>query len=332
MKNDNWRDNLIDITKFLAAILVVMLHTGLLSDSTRFVWQFDVILRLAVPFFIICSGYYLGRQGEIINRRIVSNVHNQKMFFFMKKIGRVYIVWSVVYLIFAIPKWIETGWFSVAAFIDWALSFFIRGSYYHLWYLLFLVYAAFILQIIGNRISCKSFLFLSIVLYLIEVIQYGYRTFLPESLQNILIIFDKFPCISAITRVLPFLVMGIYISSSKRKSSRYYLFGLVFSLLIVIVERNFLLLNNQTDVSYILGMMPASYFLFQLIINYRNVLPTQNFAILSKISTYIYLIHPLFISIIGTILSDKLQVFVGVTISSIISSVLFIKFEKVIGR
>ena len=53
------RDNLIDIAKFIASILVIAIHTGVFSETNMVVWQFDLIARLAVPFFVVCTGYYL---------------------------------------------------------------------------------------------------------------------------------------------------------------------------------------------------------------------------------------------------------------------------------
>lgn len=36
-----------------------------------------------------------------------------------------------IYLFISIPEWIETGWFSAWAFVDWGIALLIKGSYYH---------------------------------------------------------------------------------------------------------------------------------------------------------------------------------------------------------
>ena len=56
------RDNFVDILKFVFAVCVIGIHTGVLYDfSERTNWFVThLIFRLAVPFFITTSAYYLG--------------------------------------------------------------------------------------------------------------------------------------------------------------------------------------------------------------------------------------------------------------------------------
>ena len=330
ISNCKTRDNLIDIAKFIAAIFVVVLHTGVLSDTTSVLWQFDVFLRLAVPFFILCSGYYFAERCEFKDGRMIKNAYNQSVFQnFLKKQGVLYISWSVIYLFASIPNWIETGWFSFAAFVDWTLAFLTRGSYYHLWYLIFLIYATLLLYFIAQNIPVKYFPLLIVPLYLIEVVQYGYRLFLPEKIQTMMILFDRIPCISALTRVLPFLLLGTYIFYGKRKSSKLYIISFILSLVGCVAERNFLLLYGIENVSYIMGTFLTSYFLFQILINHKNIFQNRNFKILSQMSTIIYVIHPLFIMFANIIKREKIgSSFIIVLLASVASSVLIIKGHK----
>ena len=60
------RDPLVDIAKFLCAIFVVGIHTRPLSGLSGladFVLC-DIIFRVAVPFFAVCTGYYLTRRMD----------------------------------------------------------------------------------------------------------------------------------------------------------------------------------------------------------------------------------------------------------------------------
>lgn len=327
------RDNLIDITKFIASILVIMIHTGLFSNTSSFLWQFDVILLLAVPFYVLCSGYYFAERCEVCNGRVLNSVHNRKVFVtYIKKIGLLYVIWSTVYLIVSIPRWIETGWFSLATFIDWGVAFVVRGSYYHLWYLLFLIYAVIMLYFITRTVAIKYFPMLLLPLYVIEVLQYGYRKFLPEIWRNIFSIFDTIPCASMMTRVLPLLLLGMCISYNKRKNKRFYIKGFVLSLIILVIERNLLVCSGQENVSYIFMTLPTSYFFFQTIINCENILQNKNLKRLSQISTYVYVIHPLFIMLIGNKITAKLVVFVVSMMLSMLGSMLCVKIQGEIDQ
>lgn len=63
MKKENIHDNkIIDILKIFFSICVVAIHTGIFSDRTSLTqyFIFQSVFRLAVPFFFVCSGYFIG--------------------------------------------------------------------------------------------------------------------------------------------------------------------------------------------------------------------------------------------------------------------------------
>ena len=323
------RDNLIDIAKFIASILVIAIHTGVFSETNMVAWQFDLIARLAVPFFVVCTGYYLGQRCELKAGKLLDNIQNRKLILgYIKKIAILYMIWSVIYLVISIPKWIETGWFSKAAFKDWIVAFGVRGSYYHLWYLLFLIYAVLFTYIIWKKISVRYFAFIITVLYTIEVLQYGYRMFLPATFVKLLAIYDILPCLSSITRLVPMLLIGIYISCEERESNRFYILGLVGSIIVVLVERNLLFMNGQDGVSYIFTTLPTSYFLFQVILGYKNIL-SSNSKIFSELSTIIYVSHPLLIEGLYTTLEANVVLFLITTVAAVTSGVVYLKCVKI---
>ena len=69
MINDNTRTNSIDLFKFVAALLVVAIHTEPfrdINDTVNFVFS-QILCRSAVPFFAICTGYFLPVPSKQIN-------------------------------------------------------------------------------------------------------------------------------------------------------------------------------------------------------------------------------------------------------------------------
>ena len=105
-----------------------------INETVNFVLV-NVFARLAVPFFVVCTGFFTGRiilfkDGRISEVKKTKDVVVKSAL----RILRLYTVWSLVYLVVYIPNWIETGWFSLMAFIDWGIIFFTKGAYYHLWY------------------------------------------------------------------------------------------------------------------------------------------------------------------------------------------------------
>lgn len=55
------RNCLLDIFKLLLSFFVVFIHTGLLSYVSYGIFIKDIVFRLAVPFFFVCSGYYFSK-------------------------------------------------------------------------------------------------------------------------------------------------------------------------------------------------------------------------------------------------------------------------------
>lgn len=101
------RNNTIDFAKFIAALLVVAIHTALFRDvnQTLYIVFNLVVCRLGVPFFAICTGYYLCKKTK-----------NSQRFLIWKqewKLVKIYALWTVLYFLFLIPNWIDIGYLSI---------------------------------------------------------------------------------------------------------------------------------------------------------------------------------------------------------------------------
>ena len=57
----------LDLSRWIAAFLVICIHTVPLSSFSRLgnALFVQVVCRLAVPFFFVCSGYFLFRIASI---------------------------------------------------------------------------------------------------------------------------------------------------------------------------------------------------------------------------------------------------------------------------
>ena len=133
----NNRNYTIDLFKFISSILIIGIHTNLLidiNDTMNFAFV-DIICRLAVPFFAVCSGYFLSK-SLAKNEFRAKPIKKQEL-----KLIKLYALWTLLYLLYSIPTWIKTGWMSVGAFKDYALATVTQGCHYHLWYLISLIYA-----------------------------------------------------------------------------------------------------------------------------------------------------------------------------------------------
>lgn len=241
---------------------------------------------------MVCSGYFFAAK--------VSKT-SENTFTFLKaseiKWIKIYVPWAIIYLIAVIPNWIETGWMSARTFFDWGISFVRNGSYYHLWYLVCMIYVFPIFYILLKKCKPKFLLAIMIILYGIEVLVYGYRGFITISAaQKVFALYDRFGCFTIMfTRCLPFLLCGALISKMKIRLTKTRVgIGLLVSFLRLCAEVYLLKHFEQEQFSYIIFTLPLAFFLFVLIQNRK--LPDTSKRIyqkLSNVSMYIYLVHPL---------------------------------------
>ena len=207
------RNYTIDLFKFISSILIIGIHTNLfvdINDTLNFA-VVDIICRLAVPFFAVCSGYFLSK-SLAKNEFRAKPIKKQEW-----KLIKLYALWTVLYLLYSIPTWIKTGWMSFGAFKDYALATVTQGCHYHLWYLIGLIYALPLFYLCVRFIKNRKLLFaLMIALYIIKAISYGYARWFPTFIQNIFGIGGKFSALfDAVFLLLPLLLLGFFISQKK---------------------------------------------------------------------------------------------------------------------
>lgn len=92
---------LIDILKFVCAIFVVMIHTEIMSDTNNTIqWYImHTILRIAVPFFFIASGFLFGKKYLQDKKKLKENSIKQ-----IKRLIIPFIFWSIVIVPWVVSK------------------------------------------------------------------------------------------------------------------------------------------------------------------------------------------------------------------------------------
>ncbi|CNH65373.1 Serine/alanine racemase [Yersinia intermedia] len=123
------RNNTLDLVKLIACGFVICLHVAGFPELPSWGQNSIFLLsRWAVPFFFIVSGYYLGAKGSLdVLKKI-------------KKIICIYLFASLLYLSFIFVK----SRFNIMTVISDGLSpsVFIFGPYFHLWFLIALIYGS----------------------------------------------------------------------------------------------------------------------------------------------------------------------------------------------
>lgn len=185
--------NILDLTKFVFAFAVIAIHTHLLDGlEGNFVAALRIVENLAVPFFFIVSGFFLGGKISVVNE---FEVYKHYICRFLK----MYMIWCFVYLPINIYYELIVYKFSLGFTVfDLIRGWLLVGENpysWPLWYLLASAVAVLLIYIF-RKFKCRFpiILLCSLVLF---VIGYCYTTYhdvlynLNPFLHNIMLLYDK---------------------------------------------------------------------------------------------------------------------------------------------
>ena len=305
VKCNNFSLYSIDVAKFLCAVSVIGIHTQVFScfgDLANY-YSFGVIFRLSVSFFFVCSGYFFFRKLKFENGRIVNCVANKKkLVSYLKRIFILYLIWSLVYLIVQLIQWTQKPDISFFhLIISFAKSFIVDGSYYHLWYILCLIYAIPIIYFALRKFSFKTVLIEALLLYVMHLI-INFNNMMSG--LSVVSFIGKLSIISGaigqtVFIAIPLISIGGYLSNCNFSSNRNLLIVTnIVSLILLIAESSliYFLLNKTDYSSYIIFSYVTVVTGFVLLKDVH--FSTRNpkiYSFLRKMSTLIYCIHPLVI-------------------------------------
>lgn len=262
----------LDWFRLAAAILVVTIHTSPLSSLSvgADFWLTRVAARIAVPFFLMVSGYFLALH------------HWEKLRNFL---GRTLLLYGAAILLY-LPMNLYAGGFSAAG---WLQAVFWEGTLYHLWYFPALFWGTlftWLLLRMGNRCALAG----AVLLYLIGLggdSYYGLVARLPALKQG----YDLLFSLTEYTRngiffVPLFLLLG---AQGIRLRTKVALTGFCLSLAGMSIEAFFLRsLDVQRHDSMYLLLPVCMVFLFALLLNGNRC--RSHTA--RDLSLLVYLIHP----------------------------------------
>lgn len=258
----------IDILKIILAFFVVFLHMHLLRDShpeLSFVLV-NGIFRMAVPAFLIITGYYF---------YYVDNIDKLKKW--LIRTFLLYFIWSLVY----VPFWKEGD----------ALMNIVFG-YHHLWYLIGTFFSGIILFFIRK----KSVNLLVSLVILLFTLGYAIQTLgnlhcFKDQTDSIINLFPSYR--NFLLVCFPFLTIGYLINKlnldMKYKPSLITIIG-VTGLVALEAFLNYKMVSPTENIDLLFSLLIACPLIF---IYCKNRSVMVNTKILASLSTAIYLVHPL---------------------------------------
>ena len=287
----------IDVCRFIATLMVVAIHIYPLSSFSEDVdYIFTrVLFRIAVPLFLMITGYYI-LSKSLDEKNILKN--------YTFKIAKLYLICILIFL----PINIYNGYFKSFSIIPIIKDIFLNGTFYHLWYFPSLLLGLWIVYFMLRKLNIKTTGIILILLYIVGMLGDNYFGLIKDIgiFNNIYkFVFYIFDYTRNGLFYTPIFIYIGYLISNKR-----YAISNKKSIVLIIINFSFLIIEgvllyfNKTPrhSSMYISLIPLSFLMFNLIVN----ISYNSNKELRNISSWIYILHPLFIIIIHYI-SNKVH-------------------------
>lgn len=249
----------IDLFKFIFSLLVICIHVNPLLDvnSKANLIVSGLLASFAVPYFFVVSGYMSG---------------DKPLKYIIKKPLNLCMVCTGMYLVL-VQFW-KMNFGKILELILFS------GGYYHLWYLVVLIYCMIICKMIFEKIPDRFCVIICGFTYIVGCV---FRTYLEIDTTVGVFLFRL------LSIGLPFYYYGMYIRKNNLSLKwKNYLFIFLW------VVEVFILMKKGTTVGYTLlfTTFPVVNLLFLWSINLSQRKGLKMAPLLGKISMIIYCVHP----------------------------------------
>lgn len=307
------RISFLDFFKYIFALGVVYMHS-FHSPSTFII--IDGFIKLSVPFFFICSGYFVNFNNSFYQR--------------LKSYIYLYLFWMLLYSYQFVDNLgfiHKEGSFFLKLLKVLYIAFFVEG-YFHLWYLIALIYGLIIIYMLRRFFSPMVICIIALFFYCWGLLGDSY-SFLDEYhfFYPIHLIWGNTR--NCLTYAFPFLCLGLFIRDCKIVKIKYISVLLVLSLFLYFAEVYFV--RGLARQSFLFVFTPVVlYFLFLFIINLNVNIKNRLVLKFIRTSDLCYFIHPLIIPIAFFINESFFPRFLLLYLGVILISYLFYSTYKLI--
>ncbi len=280
----------IDYFRLIAALLVVAIHTSPVAsfnETGDFILT-RILARVAVPFFLMTSGFFL------VSRY---TYNAEKLGAFVKKTAIIYGAAILIY----IPINIYNRYFKMDNLLPNMIKDIVfDGTLYHLWYLPASIIGALIAWCLVKKLNYQKALIVAFVLYLIGLFGDSYygiaeRVSCLNSLYSLIFQVTDYTRNGIFFAPIFFIIGGFIADYPPQIAYRKCICGFVISFGLMFAEAFALNhFNLQRHDSMYLFLLPCMYFLFNSILYFKG----KRRAKLRTIALIVYIIHPMVIVMI----------------------------------
>lgn len=285
----------LDGFKLIAALLVVTIHTSPLlsySQTADFLLT-RVAARVAVPFFLMVTGYFVLHPWLYDPQGSLAPIKQ-----YLKKTALLYALSVALYF----PLGLYAGHYNGLGFWGWTRLLFIDGTFYHLWYLPAALLGTILVAGVGKKLPVPVRGTLCVLLYAIGLLGDSYYGLASQSAGMTKLYQAGFQVFSYTRNGLfyapIFLELGAWArqrKNSQRTMANKEAIGWGVSLAMMTGEA--LLLRSlgwQRHDSMYVCLVPCMYFLFQWLLGWQPKRAERS----QRLSLWVYLLHPLCIVLV----------------------------------
>lgn len=303
----------IDLFKFICAILIIVLHTSPFASYSKiltFVFR-NIVTVIAVPFFFATSGFLTFSK---LNTLADESERKKYFFKYVKRILQMYLIWSAVYFVFVVYKWIRDG-FSYMSVVIYIRNFFFEGSYSTIWFLPALLTATVLVYLLSIKFQTKNILVMAAPFYLFGLLGSSYFG-IAEKIPLLNDIFGVYyTCLKSVKNGLLFgfifVALGAYIAERQdniKITPMNCLAGFSASMILLAVESltiNILDINDK-GCDLVLSLIPTTIFMLLLALKWQPGGSDKMYLVFRKYSLLMFLVQRIPISIIELFLNDTI--------------------------
>ncbi len=305
----------IDFFRLIAAFMVIAIHYPPFENVSHALSGgfSNILCRIAVPFFFLISGYFLGER--------IKNSEKTKQY--IKKLVRFYLIYSAVYLPLAFYGFKGKEYSAFEIIVRYLRGLFLTGSYSHLWYFIALIVSVGLLFLLVNKIHIgdKALVGICCIIYFLGVLGCLFETelrsvsFLKVPIELYFDIFDDTK--NGLFFGFPFISLGYILAKNRARiefATKHILLLILFAGIMCAEKVVEMALAVSVKQDMMISMMPTACLLFLCLAFVKLNNSSKNAASLfRKMSVLIYVWHPL----IGFIV-EKVSENVGYQIHSIV--------------
>ena len=331
----------VNLAKFISAILVIGIHTSPLQGLHPNLNYFtrSIVFRLAVPFFFICSGYFLSDKLFSDDKEKTKNYIKKHILNMLN----IYIFWSIIYTLLNFNTYFGDG-NIIKNIILTIARFLFKGAYVHLWYLSALCVSVYLIYVILDKYNFNVLIFISVLFYIFGLcgdLYYGFiaNTIFGKMMNIYFLLFGEM--FNSFSWGMIFIVIGIGINKFNLEFKIKNSFIMSFILFLLFTIESFTLKyfdipkDNCTSIALLFLAPMLFIYILTLDRKYEDIfILRKNSNTFRDVSLYMYLIHGVFL-IFLPILYNKIGIdnepwinlvnFILVTILSIFSSLVLMK-------